>query len=349
MAEDESGERNEAASEKRLQQARDEGRVALSREAPTLAVLAATALALSVEAPRALGRLARHLAGILERADALDPLATLRAAAWGGLRVAAPLVIAALLAGAIAVLAQTRFMVNLHALQPDLSRLSPSRGMQRVLSISALREIGTSLLKLAVAGVVAWWALAGAPGLLAQAMLWEPARLLARAGEEVLRVLLALVGAQAAIAGFDILRARLSHASDLRMTRQELRDEHKESEGDPHIKARIRRLRLQRARRRMLQAVPKATVVVTNPTHYAVALVYQRGASGAPRVVAKGMDVLAGRIREVARAHGVPLVANPPLARALYPVEIDAEIPRELFQAVAEIISYIWGLRRRTI
>lgn len=349
MADDDAGERSEAASAKRLQTARSSGQVALSREAPTLAVLAAGAAVMTLLAPSALNALTTRLADILARADELDPMASLRAAGLAGLLVAGPFVAAALLAGSAAVLVQTGFLVNLDALRPDFTRLSPTRGLHRIFSTTALLEIVKSVLKLGVAGAIAWTVLSGTLPLLPVAMLWEPATLLDRTSREVLRVLLALVGAQAAIAGFDILRARLSHASDLRMTRQEVREEHKESEGDPHIKARIRRLRLQRARKRMLLAVPKATVVVTNPTHYAVALAYQRGAAGAPRVVAKGKDVMAGRIRELARAHGVPLVANPPLARALYPVELDAEIPRELFQAVAEMIAYIWGLRRHAV
>ncbi|WP_048863461.1 EscU/YscU/HrcU family type III secretion system export apparatus switch protein, partial [Acidisphaera rubrifaciens] len=121
-----------------------------------------------------------------------------------------------------------------------------------------------------------------------------------------------------------------------------------ESEGDPAVKGRIRRLRLARARRRMLAAVPKATVVITNPTHYAVALFYQNAQGAAPRVVAKGIDHMAARIRAVAEEHRVPMVANPPLARALHTVDIDAEIPAEHFQAVAQIIAYIWRLDRRT-
>ena len=133
----------------------------------------------------------------------------------------------------------------------------------------------------------------------------------------------------------------------MRMTRQEVRDEHKESDGDPQIKARRRALQRQRARRRMLAAVPKATVVVTNPTHFAVALAYERAGGAAPRVVAKGMDEVARRIREVAMATGVPLVANPPLARALHQVALDAEIPAEHYKAVAEIIAYVWRLRTR--
>ncbi len=145
------------------------------------------------------------------------------------------------------------------------------------------------------------------------------------------------------------MRTHLRHAGTLRMSRQEQRDEHRESEGDPAVKGRIRRIRLARARKRMMAAVPKATVIITNPTHYAVALSYDQTNGGAPRIVAKGMDAMAARIREVAQANRVPIVANPPLARALYPLELDREVPTEHFQAVAEIIAYVWRLRRQAL
>jgi flagellar biosynthetic protein FlhB len=158
-------------------------------------------------------------------------------------------------------------------------------------------------------------------------------------------VMLAL-GAQAALAGLDLLWARLRHARAMRMSKYDIRQEMKETDGNPAVKQRLRQLRRARARKRMMAAVPKAAVVVTNPTHYAVALAYERGTNAAPRVVAKGMDEVAARIRAVARDNRVPLVPNPPLARALYTVELDAEIPAEHFQAVAEIIAYVWRLGR---
>ena len=133
----------------------------------------------------------------------------------------------------------------------------------------------------------------------------------------------------------------------LRMTVQEMKDEIKETEGDPLVKSRLRRLRQQRAKQRIQAAMSKATVVVTNPTEYAVALAYQSGSAGAPRVVAKGVDFLAARIRELARQNTIPIVPNPPLARALYLVEIDTEIPAQHYKAVAEIIAYVWRLRDR--
>jgi len=156
--------------------------------------------------------------------------------------------------------------------------------------------------------------------------------------------MLAALVAFAGIAVLDLMWVRYRHASQLRMSKQELREEAKESEGDPTMKARRRQIRQAQGRRRMMSAVPRAAVVVTNPTHYAVALAYG-GDSAAPKVVAKGADAMAARIREAAQQAGVPLVANPPLARALWRLDLEAEIPPEHYQAVAEIIAYVWRQR----
>lgn len=347
--EDGAGDRSEAATPRRLQKAREAGRVALSREAAPCAVLAVGALLLIMAAPAAARALAGRLAVLVAMPPGMSPTQALRAALAATLLVALPFLLFCALAGTLAVLAQTRGLVNLNALVPDISRLSPRRGLARVASWSALLEAGKALLKFSAAAAGAWIMLAGALPLLPAALLWDPTTLLDHAAREVLRVTLVLVLAQGTIAGFDIMRARFSFGRANRMTRQELRDEHKETEGDPQIKARIRRLRMQRAKRRMLKSVPKAAVVITNPTHYAVALAYQRGSAAAPKVVAKGIDSLALRIRELAREHNVPVVANPPLARALHALELDSEIPRELYQTVAEVIAYIWRLRSRRI
>jgi flagellar biosynthetic protein FlhB len=210
-----------------------------------------------------------------------------------------------------------------------------------------LAEAGKSLLKLAAIGFAVWQVLARDVPALTRLPFQDPRLLLSQAGPPVFHVLLVVLAAQAVIAGIDVFLVRLRHARRLRMSRQDVRDELRESDGDPKIKARIRQIRLQRARKRMMAAVPKATVVVTNPTHYAVALTYDRAKNAAPRVVAKGVDSMAARIREVAEASRVPLVANPPLARALYQVELDRDIPAEHYQAVAEIIAYVWRLGQR--
>ncbi len=344
MAED-AEDRTHAATPRRLQRAREEGRAPLSREVSSAAVLAVAALALTMQAAGSARSLAGAMAGLLAQADAVAPLVglgvALRAMAWA----VVPL---ALVAAGVAValtLAQTGLLLHTAALMPDLARLDPRRGLSRIAGKQTLVETGKSLLKLAAAGFAAWTVLAAAWPLLGQALLWEPGALLVRTTRVIVRLLLTVAMAQGALAAFDVLRARMSHVRSLRMSRQELRDEAKESEGDPQVKNRIRRMRMQRARKRMMEAVPRATVVVVNPTHYAVALSYDRGATAAPRVVAKGVDAVAARIREAAELVRVPVVTSPPLARALWQVELDAEIPSELFQAVAEIIAYVWRLR----
>ena len=348
MAED-AEDRTEAATARRLSRAREEGQAPVSQEAAPLATLAAAAGLLALLGPPAARATGERLAVLLAQAHSLSPAAALRLAGIAALLAAAPFALAGALASAAAVLAQTGLLVHMAALLPDLGRLSPRQGLARLFSTTALADAGKALLKLLAAGAVAWSVLGGMAGLLPASFGWTPSVLLERTTHAVLRLLLALIAVQAAIAGFDIVRARRTHSAGLRMSRQELRDEHKESEGNPHVRARIRRLRQQRARRRMLDAVPTAAVVVTNPTHYAVALAYARGSAAAPRVVAKGMDEVAQRIRDAARQAGVPLVANPPLARALHEVELDGEIPRELYQAVAELIAYVWRLRARVL
>jgi flagellar biosynthetic protein FlhB len=286
-----------------------------------------------------------RLAVFLSQADRLDPVTALHLAGKAILFGAAPVVLAALLAGAAAVLLQTGFLVQLHAAVPDPARLSPKRGLKRIFSVTALLESGKSVVKMGVVGWAGWQAVGTALPQLQQAMDWDAGTLGERAARHMIGLLLAMLAAQAVIAILDVLYVRLRHVRGLRMSRQELMDEHQDAEGNPQIKRRIKQIRFNRARRRMLKAVPTATVVVTNPTHFAVALAYDRAKGGAPRVVAKGVDAMAARIRELAQDNRVPLVANPPLAHALYRVELDAEIPAEHYKAVAEIIAYVWRLR----
>jgi flagellar biosynthetic protein FlhB len=343
--------RTEAATPRRLQRARDEGRMPLSREVPLFAGLAAATIALAVFAPTAgrdtVAAFARLLGGIGGIDFDRDGLSAIRLALLAGLRLAAPFVLTVLVCGVASVLLQTGAALNPAALRPDLGRLNPLAGLRRLLGLDALVETGKSLVKLSVLVAVLWNVLSGALGMLLRAPMIAPTAVPGEATRLVVRVLLAVLAVQAVIAGADVVWVRLRHARSLRMSRHEIREELKETDGDPRVKQRLRQIRMQRARKRMLAAVPKATVVVTNPTHFAVALAYDRATSGAPRLVAKGVDSMAARIREIAAAHRVPVVANPPLARALYRVELDAEIPPEHYQAVAEIVAYVWGLNRR--
>ena len=278
-----------------------------------------------------------------------DPLAALQQAIFTLALLAGPIVLSVGAALVVAALLQTGLVLNTKAITPDLARLSPLRGLKRIFGVRGLIEAGKSLVKLAVFGFAAYHVLASHVSELSSALLWTPGRMAQRILQMVLELMFPLLGLQVVVAGADTAWARLKHGRDLRMSKQDLRDEAKETDGNPLVKARLRQIRMARARRRMLAAVPKATVIVTNPTHYAIALAYDRGNGGAPRVVAKGVDEVAARIREMASEHRIPLVANPPLARALYQVELDAEIPAEYFKAVAEIIAYVWRLRSRAM
>lgn len=345
--------RTEAASARRLQRAREQGHVPLSREVGPLAALGAVTLALMIVGPASGRTLTLRLRDMLAESGEFDPsgahaLIVARHAVSLVAATAGPLVLAAVLPGAAATLLQSNFLLSTASLMPDFARLDPRRGLRRVAGRETLVQLVKALAKAGVLGFAMWRVLKSDLPALFAAPLWQPELLWDRLARELARLLLLLAGAQALIAGLDLLWVRYTHAASLRMSKQELKEEHKETEGNPQIKGRLRQLARQRARRRMMAAVPKAAVVVTNPTHYAVALAYERGGKGAPRVVAKGLDEIAAKIREVAEAHKIPLVANPPLARALYRVELDMEIPAEHFRAVAEIIAYVWRLRPRT-
>jgi flagellar biosynthetic protein FlhB len=335
--------KTEAATQKRIDRAAEEGQVALSREAiGWFALLLATVAAATLLPTQALVVL-RAMRGVLENAHDLQMMMVAGHLAEAALYLVLPVAGAAAIGATGATLLQTRGAVSANPLMPKLSKLSPLAGAKRLFSPESAIEMLRTLVKLAVVGAALWWAVGDLTGL--QASLHAPAgHLIGTAGWGALRLMAAALAAFTAVAVFDLLWVRLRHLDQLRMTKQELKDEAKDSEGDPTLRARRRQLRDKMARGRMLAAVPRAAVVVTNPTHYAVALAYE-GGQAAPRVVAKGVDEVAARIRAAAEGAGVPLVANPPLARALHRLDLDQEIPAEHYQAVAEIIAFVW--RRR--
>lgn len=337
--------RSEAATPRRLEQARDRGQVALSREATGFAALLAASLAALAALPPLGADLLRAMRGLLARSHDLGPAAA--AVELGGLALLLVLPVAgAAAAGAVAAtLLQTRGLLAWAPLAPRLDKISPLAGLRRLFGAESAVELLRSLAKLLLVGLALWFA-AGDPAAWQALLHAPPGALPERAMAAAMRLLGAALAAFAAIAALDLLWVHLRHRRNLRMTRQELREEQKESEGDPQLRAKRRQLRESRARRRMLAAVPKAAVVITNPTHYAVALAYE-GGDAAPRVVAKGVDEVAARIRAAAEAAGVPLVSNPPLARALHRLELGAEIPPEHYQAVAGIIAFVWKRRGR--
>ena len=339
-----SEDRTLAATDHRRQQARDEGQAPISREIVAVSGLAVMTLLLAIVAPGLVRTLEHRLTAMLAN-PAADPGSALREAALAILEAVLPIAVAAAMAGSAAVLLQTGWLLHTSALMPDLSRLDPRRGLKRVFGINNTVEAAKSLAKISVIGWAVWHVVSGALATTAETLSLTTSAMLDRLARDTLHVLITVLACQSAIALFDVGWTRFRFSRDLRMSLEEIKQEQKEMNGDPRLKAKIKQIRNARARRRMIAAVAKATVVVTNPTHYAVALTYDRGSRSAPKIVAKGIDEMAARIREAAQKHGVPLVPNPPLARALHVLPLDAEVPAEHFKAVAEIIAFVWRLR----
>ena len=341
--------RTEAPTARRRQKAQEDGQMPVSREVVLLAGLAAMTLTFMVFDNRIGRGFTRALSILLSQPDLppAEPMALFREIVFTFLTTVAPFALPIALGAAVATLAQTRLGLRKQALKPDFGRLSPAKGLKQMFGAESLMDTAKSLAKLAIVGAAVVQILLGElPRLMAlpAAPLTVLPEILTRI---VTRLLIAVLLAQTVIAGADYFWVWRRHQRTLRMSRTDIRDEQKETDGDPAIKARIRRIRMRRARQRMLAAVPAATVVVTNPTHYAVALSYDSEKSHVPTLVAKGVDSMAARIRETAAAHGVPIIANPPLARTLHQLPLGAAIPPELYKAVAELIAHVWRLSGR--
>ena len=342
-----SDDKTQAPTQRRIEKAREDGQVAVSRELSMLASLSAGIVAIAIQCGN--GSAITHWFAVSLEQTSFEGVQTWKAALHSLALGVFPAAGAAAAGYAAVTLLQTGFLLHGSALQPDLSRLSPLAGLKRMLGPNALVLVIKASAKLGLLGCCFYFALTRVMASLPLSPFTPLQSLYKQMLQHGWHLILLILGGQAAIAGVDLVWERLSHTRKLRMSHQDLRDEHKESEGNPQIKQRLRQLARTRASRRMMQKITKASVIITNPTHYAVALTYDRGAQGAPRVVAKGADEIAARIREAGREHRVPIVANPPLARALYRVELDTEIPAEHFRAVAEIIAYIWRMRAQAL
>lgn len=350
MSEVDREDRTEAPSEKRLREARERGEVPRSRELGNVAVLGCAAIALKATAGQmgeaSLGWMRGALAfdrGLLDAPDRLLPHAARLFVSL--LLPLLPLLVAALLACLVAPILMGGLRFAGKSLQPDFKRLDPAQGLARIYGREGLAELVRSLLRvLLIGGVGAWVVHHAFSGLLSMPQASLEAAI-ARGIDLALSALLAMVGALFLLAAIDVPWQHFQHRSRLKMTKQELRDEAKEAEGNPEVKARVRQVARQMSQRRMMEAVPGADVVVVNPTHYAVAMKYQPGMR-APKVVAKGVDELALNIRALADKHRVAIVEAPPLARALYrQAQVDQEIPVKLYAAVAQVLSYVYQLR----
>jgi flagellar biosynthetic protein FlhB len=353
MAEDQDdSQKTEDPTAKRLQEARNEGNLPISRDFSTWILLLGILITAMVMLPGMIGQMMGPLTATLEKAGEIhlgeDSFFSAIGHIFGAfsgpvLMITVTLMIMATLGWVL----QTGLILNMSLFKLKWERLNPVEGIKRLFSMQSIVELIKSVAKIIAVGIVAYMILEpvfmrseGLTGI-------DNGRLVSTTYELCMRLLFAVFLVFTAIAAGDFFYQRFTYFKNLRMTKAEVKEEFRQTEGDPHVKGRLRQIRTEKARKRMMAAVPKADVVITNPTHFAIALKYETGMMQAPVVVAKGQDFIAQRIREIAKEHKVPMVSNPPLARALYAsVEIDEEIPPQHYRAVAEIISFIYRLKK---
>ncbi len=352
MAEDSDLEKTESATPKRLQKAREEGQVARSRELSTFALLSAGfygAWMLS-------DTIGDHLLTMLRGAftfnhavvfDTNRMLSGAGVAAREGLYAVAPVLAFTGLAALLAPMALGGWLISTKSIEPNFNRLNPITGLGRIFSLNGPIQLGMSFAKSLVVGGIGGLAVWSHRDEVLSLAMQPLSRAFAHAFHLVAVCCGTTVAGMFVVAAIDVPYQLWQYHRKLRMTKEEVKREHKENEGDPKVKGRIRQQQRAMARRRMMTQVPKADVVVTNPTHFAVALQYADGQMGAPKVIAKGVNLVAARIREIAAEHGVPLLEAPPLARALYHnVELNREIPGPLYGAVAQVLAWVYQLKR---
>ncbi len=340
--------KTEEPTPKKLEEARKKGQVPLSREVNNWMMLfAGTILVAGLSVP-VFHDLGEVMKVFLEQSHALPPVP-------GGLSIilgetlktvlmilALPLVILVLIAF-LGPFVQVGPLFAPESIKPDFSKVSPIKGFGRLFSIRSVMEFAKGVLKLAMISIVGVVILMPYFGQIEHLVGLPMPLLLKEIQSLVVWLMMGVLIVLLVIAVVDLVFQRAQHTKKMRMTKQEIKDEYKQTEGDPHIKAKLRQLRAEKARQRMMQAVPSADVVITNPTHYSIALKYDPDAMEAPKCVAKGINEVALRIREVAKEHGIELYENKPLARSLYDVvEIDEIIPLEYYKAVAEVISFVF-------
>jgi flagellar biosynthesis protein FlhB len=339
--------RTEEPTQKRLDDALKKGDVVKSVELSTFVMMAGGTLALAMFAQNAAKTFAADFTVFLSdpaqmSLDGGSVAALLQKCVLGLVAIIGPAAGLMLVAALSGHLLQHRPFLSTEKLKPDFSKLSLVKGFKRLFGLDALVNLIKGILKIGLVGTAGFLAVWPERARLGSAMDMNAAGIASLALVLIGKVLIASLIVLAAIGAADYFYQRQRFMARHRMTRQELKDEVKQSEGDPQIKARIRQIRLERSKKRMIAAIPGASVVIMNPTHYAVALKYESGKMRAPVCVAKGLDHLALTIRKVAEEHGVPVVENPPLARALYAsVDMDEPIPPEHYKAVAQIIGYV--------
>lgn len=336
---------------KKLEESRKKGQVALSREVNNWVMLCAGTIILTIMAGPMFTQLTKIMQSYVEMSYAYPSMP-------GGLKIvlgdgfikvmqimALPFLLMFFIAGMSSFL-QVGPLWAPEALKPDISKISPIKGFKRLFSMRSLMEFAKGILKIAIISVVGIIIIKPYMGEFEAFIGMAIPTLMGELLKLIVKMMIGILVALLIIAAIDFVYQRFEHMKKMRMTKQEVKDEYKQMEGDPHVKGRLRQLRTQRARQRMMQSVPQADVVITNPTHFSIALKYDPETMEAPKCIAKGVDEIALRIREVAKEHDIVIYENKPLARALYDViDIDDFVPPEHFRAVAEVISYVFKIK----
>jgi len=351
MAEDSGQERTEEATAKRRQDFREKGQVAQSKEVATAALLTMSLFLWVFYARHFWADLQDIYINLLRMMAEFQvtPVAVVNLA-WGMGAVMAkmlwPIFLLTMVVGFFSSFLQVGPLFSTKVFQPELSKFDPIKGMAKFVSKRSAVELVKSLAKIILIGFVAYRTVANEFETALTLSLLDLNQTLIFLGKVAFLVLAKTCGIMIALAAIDFMFSRFEMEQKMRMTKQEVKEEFKETEGDPQLKARVRSVQQEMARKRMMAEVPTADVIVTNPTHLSVAISYQRSDMDAPKIVAKGADHLAFRIREIAREHKVPIIENKPVARALYKQEVGDEIPEEMFTAVAELLAYVYSLKK---
>ncbi|MEZ5825102.1 MAG: flagellar biosynthesis protein FlhB [Geminicoccaceae bacterium] len=356
MAEDQDdSQKTEEPTQKRLQDARNKGQIANSREVSNFMIITTATLLIAAYAPYGMHNMTEVLQVYLSGAATMSIdgpalgqrlMSLLADVALIMLAVFGAFILSAVTAAAV----QNGIVWSAESITPKFEKVSPLSGLKRLFSLKSIVEFIKNVTKMSLIAILGFAVVWPEHGRLMVTGRLEPVIAMGYLHEVVLTLFIAMSTAMAVLAGFDFAYQRFEFMKQMRMSKRDIQDEHKQSEGDPMIKQRLRGLRMERARQRMMAEVPTSTVVVTNPTHVSVALRYEQGRDAAPVVVAKGVELVALRIREIARDNDVPIVESPPLARALNSqVELGQTIPPAHFQAVAEIIGYVLRMRQSGI
>jgi flagellar biosynthesis protein FlhB len=353
MADESFQDKTEQATPKKKEDAKQKGQVAKSKEISSVAVLAAGAIYMYFNAKGLTEKLGTNLkqtfisipkiaAGDIASTDFLSQ--TIKSF----LELTLPIMIVLMVVSLIANFIQTGFVASVEPLTPNMSKMDPIKGLGKIISKRSLAELLKSIFKILIVSWAVYSTLKNDFSLLMPLMYQDNFQIMSMLGTISMKVVTRCCYVILVLAILDYLYQKWEFEQELKMTKQEIRDEFKQTEGDPLIKSRIRSIQREMARRRMMREVPKADVIITNPTHYAIALSYKPGEKmSAPKIIAKGADNIAMKIKELAKKHGIPMVENRPLAQNLYKLDIGQEVPPKFYQAVAEILAYVYGLKKK--